>query len=87
MKNILEPNWWESDEHQKQQEIYAEELLKLEQARRERGDDGDEEMEDTIAAPDTLANGRPRVVARTRLQFSDNEIKELRSLGIEPREC
>ncbi|WOO82294.1 ATP-dependent DNA helicase II subunit 1 [Vanrija pseudolonga] len=85
VKNILEPNWWESDEHQRQQEIYAEELLKLERARRDRGDDGDEEMDDTVAAPDTLPNGRPRVVARTRLQFSDNEIKELRSLGIEPQ--
>ncbi|TXT12925.1 hypothetical protein VHUM_01326 [Vanrija humicola] len=63
VKNVLEPNWWESD----------------------RGDDGDEEMEEPVAAPATLSNGRPRVVARTRLQFSDSEIKELRSLGIEPR--
>ncbi|KAL1412750.1 ATP-dependent DNA helicase II subunit 1 [Vanrija albida] len=85
IKNVLEPNWWESDEHQKQQEIYAEELLKLEKARIDRGEDGDEEMEDAKPANTVSDGSRPRVVARTRLQFSDSEIKEFRSLGIEPQ--
>lgn len=79
VKNVLEPNWWESDKQIQANQIVADEVLKRDEERRRRRDEGaeDEEMEDrkeedlpeAVAGPSNK-NGdeKPRVVARTRVR-------------------
>ncbi|KAI9634077.1 SPOC like C-terminal domain-containing protein [Dioszegia hungarica] len=89
--NILDRNWWESDEAVEQQRAVAEEALRLDEERREREDNGEEV---DMAELRKTANGEPmkgegtktgeekKVVARTRLQFKPDEVKELKTLGV-----
>ena len=47
IRNVLEPNWWETTEAQDEQQHVADEVLRLDKERREAGEDEeeDEEME------------------------------------------
>lgn len=75
VKNIIEPNWWESDEQQADQQMYADEALRLAQERRrkEEENDGaeDEDMDDALRGQKTSQlkddEGKSKVIARTRV--------------------
>lgn len=78
--------------------MYAEELLRLTAARKENGEDVDEEMEVAPGPSQTNgAEGGKRITVRTRvglrlgsadpqLQFSEKEIASFRSMDLDPRE-
>ncbi|WWC64593.1 uncharacterized protein I303_107204 [Kwoniella dejecticola CBS 10117] len=91
VRNVIEPNWWESDEHQIQQQEIADEVLRLEDGKR----DGFIEKDEEEVVEGSNKNGKtskldgkdekPKLVARTRLQFTNDEIAEFKSLGIQPQ--
>ncbi|WVR00189.1 hypothetical protein IAU59_007331 [Kwoniella sp. CBS 9459] len=100
VKNIIEPNWWESDQHRAEQQMYADEVVRLDTERRMREEAGEEEDEEDVEMRDgaNAATGsggakidrngveeKPRVVARTRLQFTDDEVAGFKSMGIKPQ--
>ncbi|RXK40524.1 hypothetical protein M231_02176 [Tremella mesenterica] len=86
VKNVLEPNWWETNAFEQEQQALADEAIRLDQERREREDDEDESMKEREKDLRTKAvavdGAHPKVVARTRLQFTSSEVAELRSLGL-----
>lgn len=78
VKNILEPNWWESDKQMLQNQMVADEVLKRDEERRRRRDEGeeDEDMQEPVegdqaevaAAPSQKSGDvKPKIVARTRV--------------------
>lgn len=70
IQNILEPNWWESDNHLEEQQAYAEELLRLQQERNEDRkveQNGVEPSPTQEEVPQMLSNGQSRLVAKTRV--------------------
>ncbi len=83
--NILEPNWWESTEHQQEQQAVADEALRLNEERRRREEEGEEdkempEVEEKMkSSQGKKANGKveekPRVIARTRVSRSHSTVK------------
>ncbi|KAL7418434.1 ATP-dependent DNA helicase II subunit 1 [Cryptotrichosporon argae] len=84
VRNVLERNWWEDDGDAAVQQKYADQAIRLEQDRRRKEDEGEAEGEDVHG--DTKAavkskDGKPKFVAKTRLQFTDSQIKEFRSMG------
>jgi hypothetical protein len=46
VRNILEKNWWESDEQMQENQMIADEVLKRDEERRRRRDEGVEEDEE-----------------------------------------
>lgn len=64
IRNVLEPNWWESKQFQEEQQQVAEEVLRLDQERR-RMEEAGEEVEQVKEAKEIKDTGR--VVARTRV--------------------
>ena len=69
VRNVLEPNWWESNEHQQEQQAIADEALRLDEERRRREEEGEDE-EEKPNTKQVKANGhteKPRVIARTRV--------------------
>lgn len=75
VKNILEPNWWESDAQMHDNQLVADEVLRRDEERRRRRDEGEEveEMGDQAGEPAVQAsqkNGdvKPKIVARTRVR-------------------
>ncbi|WVR07687.1 hypothetical protein IAU60_004729 [Kwoniella sp. DSM 27419] len=91
VKNIIEPNWWESDQHQAEQQMYADEIIRLDKERRVKEEDEDEGEDveganvDSSKGKGTAGDEKPKVVARTRIQFTPDEIAEFKSLGIKPQ--
>ncbi|KAK4689603.1 ATP-dependent DNA helicase 2 subunit 1, partial [Tremellales sp. Uapishka_1] len=88
IKNILEPNWWESEEHQQQQRMIADEVLQADVERRRREDAGEEidvEEQEVPAKTNGHSEDKPKVVARTRLQFTSDEIAQFKSMGMSPQ--
>ncbi len=80
VRNILEPNWWESGEHQREQQVVVEEALRIDEERRRREEEGEEDdvvmpkLEDKPKATQAKkANGtvgeKPKVIARTRVSI------------------
>lgn len=76
VKNILEPNWWESDEQHHQNQMVADEILRLDEERRRREEENgevEEAMED--GEDEKMKNGKvkfdqeekPKVIAKTRV--------------------
>lgn len=76
VRNVLEPNWWESNEHEQEQQAVADEVIRLDEERRRREDEAgeDEEMPEIDVKPKQVKkeNGKveakPRVIARTRVR-------------------
>ncbi|OCF44617.1 hypothetical protein I317_01504 [Kwoniella heveanensis CBS 569] len=94
VKNIIEPNWWESDQHQAEQQMYADEAIRLDRERRMREEAGEDEEQQDVEMRNGATgskidrNGideKPRVVARTRLQFTNDEVAEFKSMGLRPQ--
>ncbi|KAK6909437.1 hypothetical protein I203_103455 [Kwoniella mangroviensis CBS 8507] len=90
VKNVIEPNWWESAEHQVEQQMVADEILRLDKERRQKEDEGeDAEVSETggMQRKEKLQPGdeKPKVVARTRLQFTNDEVAEFKSMGLKPQ--
>ncbi|WWC91681.1 uncharacterized protein L201_006627 [Kwoniella dendrophila CBS 6074] len=90
VKNVIEPNWWESDEHQAEQQMVAEEALRLDLERRQKEDEGEEvEMAEATQGRSQQKNGggdeKQKVIARTRLQFTSDEVAEFKSMGMKPQ--
>ncbi|WVQ67007.1 uncharacterized protein L199_005199 [Kwoniella botswanensis] len=90
VKNVIEPNWWESAEHQVEQQMVADEVLRLDKERRQREDEGgDEEVPGAEGTQGKeklhLGDEKPKVVARTRLQFTNDEVAEFKSMGLKPQ--
>ncbi|KAK8853185.1 hypothetical protein IAR55_003887 [Kwoniella newhampshirensis] len=94
VRNVIEPNWWESNEHQAEQQMYADEIVRLDNERRQREEEGEEEAEDVEMPQQSRANGKgkgrereekPKVVARTRLQFTSEEVAQFKSMGLPPQ--
>lgn len=77
VRNILEPNWWESNEHQQEQQAVADEALRLDEERRRREEEGDEPDEEMEKKPNASqlkkGNGKleekQRVIAKTRVSL------------------
>lgn len=78
VKNILEPNWWESDEQIQEHQQVADALLKRDEERRRQRDEGGEDAEDEAMDEEPAStsgvgqrNGdsevKPKVVAKTRV--------------------
>lgn len=70
VRNVLEPNWWESSEHQAEAQAVADEALRLAQERAERAAEGEEDMDDDVKPTLTqvkVERDKQRVVARTRV--------------------
>jgi ATP-dependent DNA helicase 2 subunit 1 len=77
--------------------MVADEVLKRDEERRRRRDEGeeDEEMPQERTPAEVATNDRsrnhpdqevkPKVVAKTRLRFTDSEVAEMRSMGINPQ--
>jgi ATP-dependent DNA helicase 2 subunit 1 len=75
VRNVLEPNWWESTEAQDEAKVYAEEALRLDIERRrarERDDDNEDEKVEEGKEKEvirTIMEGeKKKVVARTRVR-------------------
>ncbi|WWD19602.1 hypothetical protein CI109_104064 [Kwoniella shandongensis] len=98
VKNVIEPNWWESTEHQAEQQMYADEIVRLDNERRQREEEGEDEEEEDVEMPQqSQVNGKgkgkgkeepgekPKVVARTRLQFNPDEVAQFKSMGLPPQ--
>ncbi|WWC72003.1 uncharacterized protein I206_105962 [Kwoniella pini CBS 10737] len=93
VKNVIEPNWWESDDAQAQQKEVADEALRLEDGKADNFIEEDEEEEEVAEANGLTEkmkvqikpDEKPKVVARTRLQFTSDEILEFKSMGIQPQ--
>ncbi|WRT70242.1 uncharacterized protein IL334_007237 [Kwoniella shivajii] len=96
VKNVIEPNWWESDEHQLEQQMVADEVLRLDKEKRMREDEAEEgEEEEEVAENGTTRktspkvadaiDEKPKVIARTRLQFTNDEVAEFKSMGLKPQ--
>jgi ATP-dependent DNA helicase 2 subunit 1 len=81
--NVLELNWWETEDFQKEQAQYAEELLRLTSEHKSKGDAMD------VDGVEHQANGlvQDKINVRTRVQFSDKEIASFRSMDVDPRKC
>jgi ATP-dependent DNA helicase 2 subunit 1 len=70
IRNVLEPNWWETSNVAQRQEI-ADEVVRQEQDRRRRIEAGQEEEEDV---KEVKRQPEPeRIIARTRVRSSDLE--------------
>lgn len=74
VRNVLEPNWWESDEHKAEQQALADEALRIDGERRQRMEDGEDvdlgEYNGDIKKAVKGLNGdgeKPKFVARTRV--------------------
>lgn len=70
IENVLELNWWETTDHQEEQRAIAEELLRIQQARRENGgedEEGDARMDHNAWAVDGTTSDNPKLVAKTRV--------------------
>jgi ATP-dependent DNA helicase 2 subunit 1 len=71
IKNILERNWWESDEQMQENQMIANEVLKRDEERRRRIDEGAEEEDQDMPAEPLVdrpsGDIKPRVVAKTRV--------------------
>ncbi|WWD03626.1 hypothetical protein V865_001681 [Kwoniella europaea PYCC6329] len=90
VKNVIEPNWWESAEHQVEQQMVADEVLRLDKERRQKEDEGEDvDVSETggTQRKEKLQPGdeKPKVVARTRLQFTNDEVAEFKSMGLKPQ--
>ncbi|WVW86165.1 hypothetical protein I302_108206 [Kwoniella bestiolae CBS 10118] len=92
VKNVIEPNWWESAEHQVEQQMVADEVLRLDKERRQREDEDEEEEEEVAEMDGTRGkqtgqkgDEKHKVVARTRLQFTSDEVAEFKSMGLKPQ--
>jgi ATP-dependent DNA helicase 2 subunit 1 len=70
VRNVLEPNWWESDEHTAQAQMIADEALRLDTERRGR-DEPEEQTPVKIEVED-----KPKVVARTRVRSATTRLTE-----------
>ena len=90
IRNILEPNWWETTERQEEQQQVADEVLRRERARQEGEDEEmDEEVEQKEVKPATNGDEKPRIVARTRVSCSvagNGAIAHVRKLEFKPEE-
>ncbi|ORX40593.1 SPOC like C-terminal domain-containing protein [Kockovaella imperatae] len=88
IRNVLEPNWWESSDRQDKEQQAAEEALRRAKARRDAGD-GDDEIDEEDIKPRISSSmkqeEKSRVVARTRLAFKPEEVAEFKSMGITPQ--
>jgi ATP-dependent DNA helicase 2 subunit 1 len=74
VRNILERNWWESDEQKLENQMIADEVLKRDEERRKRRDEGegDEEMQEPAATTrPAVEETKPKVVAKTRVSPFD----------------
>ena len=77
VRNVLEPNWWETKEHQLEQQQLASEALRLEKERREDEEDEAEEEKVEVNGHSNKeekpefngSGGEERVIARTRVSF------------------
>ncbi|ORY33453.1 SPOC like C-terminal domain-containing protein [Naematelia encephala] len=90
VRNVLEKNWWESSEGQAQAQAVADEIVRLDIEKRrklEEGEEVDDEKPEMSRLETSNSNGdtKERIVARTRLQFTDQEVKEFRSMGLDPQ--
>ncbi|KIR62445.1 ATP-dependent DNA helicase II subunit 1 [Cryptococcus bacillisporus CA1873] len=95
VRNILEPNPWEAqakerDKNKSQKAV--DHVLEDDKERRQREDEGEhleEEGEDDKKVIEEWLEKQkaalPKIVARTRLQFSNEEVFQFRSMGIEPQ--
>lgn len=67
VRNVLEKNWWESDAFQEEQRQVAEEVLRLDQDRRRKIEQGEEDEEVEEDVKEIKVENGDRVVARTRV--------------------
>lgn len=73
VRNVLEPNWWESDEHAAEAQMVADEALRLDMERRRKEEEGEEEdMEKEVRGVMKQVKAlegeeKPKIVARTRV--------------------
>lgn len=77
VKNVLEPNWWESDKQIQANQMVADEVLKRDEERRRRRDEGEEDevMEDARSG-DQAGDGPSRTtVNRNGTGNSDEKPK------------
>ncbi|RSH91860.1 ATP-dependent DNA helicase II subunit 1 [Saitozyma podzolica] len=91
VRNVLEPNWWESDEHAAEAQMVADEALRLDMERRRKEEEGEEEDMDKevrgVMKQVKALEGeeKPKIVARTRLQFTPDEVQQFKSMGLPPQ--
>jgi hypothetical protein len=83
VRNILEPNWWQSDEQTHQNQMVANEVLRLNEERRRREEEdgvaeedyemagGDPVNKDKVKEKKVNVDGdeKPKVVAKTRVRW------------------
>lgn len=78
VRNVLEPNWWESDEHAAEAQMVADEALRLDMERRRNEEEGkeedmDKEVRDVMKQVKALeGEEKPKIVARTRVSGLDD---------------
>lgn len=82
--NVLELNWWETDLFLAEQEQLATELLRVAGTKVKTG--GANSMDvDGAGAGAAAAVPHDKVSVRTRVQLSDKEREEIRTMGISPQ--
>jgi len=71
IRNLLEPNWWESNnqDNQEEQQQVADEIVRLEQERRRRIEAGEEEEKEVKEVKEGILV-QDRIVARTRVSYA-----------------
>ncbi|ODN73262.1 hypothetical protein L202_07815 [Cryptococcus amylolentus CBS 6039] len=92
IRNVLERNWFEGSDQEDERQEMLDDVLQEEKERRMREDDegGDSSDEDKERYKDQAGQymsqkGKSRTVARTRLQFSPEEVAQLKAVGVDPQ--
>ncbi|WVO14247.1 hypothetical protein L204_101879 [Cryptococcus depauperatus] len=88
IRNILEPNWWETGQGQDVDQPLMDDILRQYIERRQSDDKGEmteQDNEDVKAFLKKQREERPRTVTRTRLQFTKEEVMQFKSMGFEPQ--
>ncbi|WVQ84479.1 hypothetical protein IAT38_006631 [Cryptococcus sp. DSM 104549] len=101
IRNVLEPNWWEAADQAVGEELVDEALTRDKERRQqedededgfeddeepEEGEDGDVTMEEV--KPKTTgasSRGKEKVVVKTRIHYSSDEVAKFKSMGLEPQ--
>ncbi|WVQ74248.1 hypothetical protein IAR50_003845 [Cryptococcus sp. DSM 104548] len=90
IRNVLEHNWFESSDQEDETREMMDDVLQEEKERRMKEDSdgeekGDQERFKVKIGQYMARTGKERAIARTRLQFSPEEVAELKAVGVEPQ--